>query len=130
MRIPAKSDYALRAVVAIARQPIPATCKAEALARSPKAIPFEYLQNILRDLRRAGLLRAQRGYEGGFQLEPARGMRSRVSDVLEAVASPLTEPYRDRVAVWDALETSTRDLLGSTTVADFVARADVGNPRN
>ena len=68
--------------------------KAEALSDA-EAIPFEYLQNILRDLRRAGLLRAQRGYEGGYRLSrPAAAIS--VSDVLEAVASPLTEPYRGR----------------------------------
>ena len=63
--------------------------------------------------------RAQRGYEGGYRLSrPAAAIS--VSDVLEAVASPLTEPYVWSGSVWDALETSTRDLLGSTTVADLV----------
>lgn len=117
MRIPAKSDYALRALVAIAAAG-DGWVKAEALSDA-EAIPFEYLQNILRDLRRAGLLRAQRGYDGGYRLSrPADAIS--VSDVLEAVASPLTEPYARSGSVWDALETSTRDLLGSTTVADLV----------
>jgi len=40
--------------------------------------------------------------------------------IATAVASPLTEPYARSGSVWDALETSTRDLLGSTTVADLV----------
>jgi Rrf2 family protein len=117
MRIPAKSDYALRALVAIAAAG-DGWVKAESLSDA-EAIPFEYLQNILRDLRRAGLLRAQRGYDGGYRLSrPADAIS--VSDVLEAVASPLTEPYARSGSVWDALETSTRDLLGSTTVADLV----------
>jgi Rrf2 family protein len=119
MRIPAKSDYALRALVAIAGSDS-AFVKAEALSTS-EGIPFEYLQNILRDLRRAGLLRAQRGYDGGYKLaRPAEGIT--VSEVLEAVESPLTEPYDGVGSVWDALENSTRDLLGSMTLADLVVR--------
>jgi Rrf2 family protein len=119
MRIPAKSDYALRALVAIARAG-GEYVKAEALAEA-EGIPFEYLQNILRDLRRAGLLTAQRGYDGGYRLARPAGSIS-VRDVLDAVASPLTEPYARSGSVWDALEASTRELLGSTTVADLVLR--------
>ena len=90
MRIPAKTDYALRAAIALAAAN-GGYVKAGALSREQK-IPFEYLQNILRDLRRAGVLAAQRGYEGGYRLaRPAHGIT--VTDVLEAVGSPLTEPY-------------------------------------
>ena len=120
MRIPAKTDYALRAAVALAAAN-GGYVKAGALSREQK-IPFEYLQNILRDLRRAGVLAAQRGYEGGYRLaRPAQGIT--VSDVLEAVGSPLTEPYTCTPgAVWDSLEDSTRALFGSTTIADLAAR--------
>ena len=46
-----------------------------------------------------------------------------MSDVLEAVGSPLTEPYTCTPgAVWDSLEDSTRALFGSTTIADLAAR--------
>jgi Rrf2 family protein len=119
VRIPAKSDYALRALVAIAAAG-GGFVKAEAIADG-EAIPLEYLQNILGDLRRAGLLTAQRGHDGGYRLARAAEVIT-VSDALSAVASPLTEPYARAGTVWDALETSTRDLLGSTTVADLVAR--------
>jgi Rrf2 family protein len=117
MRIPAKCDYALRALVAIA------PCeddlvRTEMLATS-EGIPFAYLQNILVDLRRAGLLTAQRGYDGGYQLaRPASSIAA--SEVLEAVESPLTEPYEGAAQVWGALDTSTRGLLESTTLADLV----------
>ena len=120
MRIPAKTDYALRAAVALAAAN-GGYVKAGALSREQK-IPFEYLQNILRDLRRAGVLAAQRGYEGGYRLaRPAQGIT--VTDVLEAVGSPLTEPYTCAPGVvWDSLEDSTRALFGSTTIADLAAR--------
>ena len=120
LRIPARTDYALRASVALAAAD-GGYMKAGTLARN-EGIPFEYLQNILRDLRRAGLLVAQRGYDGGYRL--ARGADViTVSEVLEAVRSPLTEPYRcTPTAVWDLLEDSTRELFGSTTIADLAAR--------
>ncbi len=119
MRIPAKSDYALRSMVAIAasgNEFVKAIVLAEA-----EDIPFEYLQNILRDLRRAGLLAAQRGYDGGYRLaRPSRAIT--LSEILDAVESPLTEPYDRSGSIWNALETSTRGVLGSTTLADLVTR--------
>jgi Rrf2 family protein len=118
MRIPARTDYALRSVVALAMRN-GEYVKAGALADT-EGIPLEFLQNILRDLRRAGLLVSQRGYDGGYRLARAATAIS-VSDVLEAVASPLTEPYERSGPLWDELESSTRVLLGSTTIADLAA---------
>jgi Rrf2 family protein len=116
MRIPARTDYALRSVVALAAGGA-AYMKAGDLSIT-EGIPLEFLQNILRDLRRAGLLASQRGYDGGYRLaRPAAAIT--VSDVLEAVGSPLTEPYERVGPVWDELESSTRGLLGSTTIADL-----------
>ena len=119
MRIPARSDYALRAMVAIAGTG-DTYVKAVTLS-DDEAIPLEFLQNILRDLRRAGLLVAQRGYEGGYRLaRPAREIT--VSAVLQAVGSPLTEPYEGAESVWDVLEATASGVLGSTTLADLVDR--------
>jgi Rrf2 family protein len=119
MRIPAKTDYALRAAVALAGAN-GGFVKAGTLSRT-EAIPFEYLQNILRDLRRAGLLAAQRGYDGGYRLaRPAASIT--VSEVLEAVQSPLMEPYTCAPGtLWDSLELSAKELFGSTTIADLAA---------
>jgi Rrf2 family protein len=116
MRIPARTDYAVRSVVALAAAD-GAYVKAGELAAA-EDIPLEYLQNILRDLRRAGLLESQRGYDGGYRLARSATVIT-VSDVLEAVGSPLTEPYEGIGSVWDELETSTRGLLGATTIADL-----------
>jgi Rrf2 family protein len=117
VRIPARTDYALRAAVALAAAN-GGYVKAGALSEA-EGIPFEYLQNILRDLRRAGVLAAHRGYDGRYKLaRPANVIT--VSEVLEAVQSPLTEPYGCAPgAVWDSLERSTRELLRSTTIADL-----------
>jgi Rrf2 family protein len=115
VRIPAKSDDAVRAVVAIARAGDD-YCKAELLAGS-EGIAFEYLQNILRELRQAGILDAKRGYDGGFRLARPAGEIT-VGDVLDAIGSPLTEVPNSRdAAVWTALDASARAVLTATTIA-------------
>ena len=126
VRIPAKSDDAVRAVVAIARSG-DAYCKAEVLAGS-EGIAFEFLQNILRELRQAGILDAKRGYDGGFRLaRPAAAIT--VGDVLDAIASPLTEaPSARKATVWTALDASARAVLSATTIADLVADPAPGAP--
>ncbi|CAA9490238.1 MAG: Predicted transcriptional regulator of sulfate adenylyltransferase, Rrf2 family, partial [uncultured Solirubrobacteraceae bacterium] len=66
VRISAKVDYALRAMAELAAAgggPV----KGERLA-SAQSIPPKFLENILADLRQAGLIRSQRGSEGGYWL--------------------------------------------------------------
>src|SRR5262245_7667564 len=119
VRIPARSDYAMRAMVAITAAD-GEYVKAAALADIER-IPLEFLQNILRDLRRAGLLEAQRGYDGGYRLARAPHEIT-LSAVLSAVGSPLTERYEGSGPLWDELETTANGVLASTTLADLAAR--------
>ncbi len=68
MRISAKADYAVRAVVELAaasdaEKPV----KAERISNA-QGIPLNFLENILGELRHAGLVRSHRGAEGGFRL--------------------------------------------------------------
>ena len=88
MRITAKADYAVRAAVELAAaQPDGAPVKGEHLAKS-QGIPQNFLENILTELRRAGIVRTRRGADGGYQLaRPAREIT--VADVLRAVEGPL-----------------------------------------
>jgi Rrf2 family protein len=127
LRIPAKSDDAVRAVVAIARAGDD-YCKAEILAGS-EGIAFEYLQNILRELRQAGILDAKRGYDGGFRLARAAEAIT-VGEVLDAISSPLTEaPNSRKGTVWTALDASARAVLTATTIADLVSDTAPRAPR-
>ena len=66
MRVSAKVDYALRAVVELAAAP-PGLVKAERLATAQE-IPLKFLENILLELRRAEIVASQRGAEGGYRL--------------------------------------------------------------
>jgi Rrf2 family protein len=133
VRITAKVDYAVRAMTemaAVADGPV----KGDALA-DRQGIPPKFLENILADLRRAGLVRSQRGAEGGYWLaRPAADVT--VADVIRAVEGPLADvhgtppeevSYRGPAAhlqdVWIATRAALRTVLETVTVADVVAGA-------
>ena len=65
MNISAKADYAICAAVALAATDGDAPVKGEALARS-QDIPTKFLENIMGDLRKAGIVSSQRGAVGGY----------------------------------------------------------------
>jgi Rrf2 family protein len=127
VRISAKSDYAIRAAAQLAAAD-GARTKAEDLAVAGD-IPRQFLENILAELRRAGIVRAHRGSDGGYELAlPARDID--LGMVLAAVGSPLAEietrdngwaagaPLDD---VWFALQSVTRTVLERITLADLCA---------
>ena len=76
MRISAKADYAVRAVVELAAATDEKPVKAERIATA-QDIPLNFLENILGELRHAGIVRSHRGAEGGFRLAKPRRPRSR-----------------------------------------------------
>ncbi len=98
-----------------------------------QGIPLAFLQNILMDLRRAEIVEAQRGREGGFRLaRPASEIT--VGDVIRAVSGPLATVRGARPAaveynasaeplkhVWVALRASVRGVLDRVTLADLAA---------
>ncbi len=130
MRITAKADYAVRAAAELAAADRDVPVKGEALARA-QSIPLNFLENILRELRRAGLVHAQRGAEGGYRLalDPAEVT---VADIIRAVEGPLAavqglrpeqlkyEGAAETLAdVWVALRGSIREVLETVTLADI-----------
>jgi Rrf2 family protein len=129
--VTAKADYAVRAVAELASAG-PDFVKADDVARA-QDIPRHFLDNILTDLRRAGLVATQRGAEGGSRL--ARDAREiTIADVMRATEGPLaavrdTRPEQlayDGAAetlprVWVAVRASLRAVLEKVTIADLVA---------
>jgi len=123
--ISAKADYALRALVTLAGSDQPMT--ADALARSQE-LPVNFLENILLQLRRADLVRNQRGPDAGYRLRrPASDITA--ADVMRAVDGPLAEvrglrpeatSYPPGTAalqdLWVALRASIRSVLESVTI--------------
>ena len=123
MKISAKSDYAIRAVAFLAAAD-GARVKADELAVEAN-IPKQFLENILAELRRAGIVRAHRGSDGGYEL--ARASKDiDLATVLAAVGSPLADgndAVRDPSVVddvWLALQSATRGVLERVTLADLV----------
>jgi Rrf2 family protein len=131
MRVSAKTDYALRAAVELAAAK-GGTVKGERLATS-QDIPLRFLENILLQLRHAGIVESRRGAEGGYRLaRPATEVK--LADVIRAIDGPLAgvqgdrpetlgftgvaEPMRE---VWIAVRASLRAVLEHVTLADVVA---------
>lgn len=131
VRITAKVDYAVRAMAEMAASPA-GPVKGEVLA-ARQSIPAKFLENILADLRRAGLVRSQRGSDGGYWLaRPAADVT--VADVIRAVEGPLADVHGtppESVAysgaaghlqdVWIATRAALRTVLEEVTVADVVS---------
>src|SRR3954463_15796226 len=78
MRVSAKADYALRAVIELAVIGGESPVKGERIAQAQE-IPLKFLENILGDLRHAGIVRSQRGGEGGYWLPPHPGAGPRAA---------------------------------------------------
>jgi len=110
MRLSAKADYALRASLelAVAGE---GHVKAEALARA-QAIPLRFLEQILLDLKHAGLVSSQRGAEGGYWLaKPA--VEISLADVIRAVEGPLANVrgVRPEELEYEGPATALRDVF-------------------
>ena len=127
MRVSAKVDYAVRALAELAVAGAGPT-KGEAIA-SAQDIPLKFLENILSDLRRAGIVASQRGSVGGYWLA-VPPERITVADVVRAVEGALAdvrgEPpedvdYRGAAAalrdVWVATRATLRSVLEVVTIA-------------
>ena len=90
MRLSARVDYALRAMSELAAANAPRTV--EQLSEAQR-LPNKYLEAILGELRRTGLLRSQRGPEGGYRLaRPAEAIS--IADVIRADQAALRQDGR------------------------------------
>ncbi len=133
MRVSAKSDYALRALIEMAGSTGVGPISAEELGRR-QDIPHGFLQAILADLRKSGIVVSQRGQSGGWRL--AREAKDvSVADVIRAVDGPLVSVYGLRPEavsynetadvlqhVWIAARHSLRDVFEQVSIADLQSR--------
>ena len=140
MRISAKADYAVRAAIELAAVPDDNAVPVERIATS-QGIPLSFLANILSELRVAGLVRSQRGPEGGYRL--AKDPREvTIADIIRAVEGPLATvrgvkpeeaeypaPAGHLPRVWIAVRKNLRNVVEHVTVAD-VANADLPDSIN
>ncbi|MGW6863690.1 RrF2 family transcriptional regulator [Streptomyces sp. NPDC054904] len=132
MRISARADYAVRAALQLAASQDDGPVKAEAIADA-QDIPHKFLEGILNDMRRGGLVLSQRGGNGGYRLaKPARAIS--IADVIRVVDGPLvsvrgvrppdlsyTGPAQALLPLWIALRANVREILDGVSLADVAS---------
>jgi Rrf2 family protein len=132
MHVTAKADYAIRAVVELADSSQTSPRKVDDVARA-QDIPVSFLENILTQLRSSGIVRSQRGPEGGYWLAQPPDQLN-LARVIRAVEGPLvgvrgqrpeeieyTGSAESLQQVWIALRANLRKVLEHVTVADVAA---------
>jgi Rrf2 family protein len=137
MRFSQRTEYALRALVELGRRdagsaPVPS----REIARL-QHIPERFCEQVLADLRRAGLIESQRGAAGGVRLarDPATLTVSEVVEVIEGpvVTQACLDPFDDDARsqahsaiqeLWLDVQITIRDRLASVTLTDLVARQE------
>lgn len=140
MRITAKVDYAVRAAIELARAEGPASSASRSRRTSPtkgadlaaaQDIPLKFLEAILTDLKRAGLVASRRGSDGGYWLARPPDEIT-VADLIRAVEGPLADvrgaraealDYPANLAalqrMWVAVRANLRQVLEHTSIADL-----------
>jgi Rrf2 family protein len=132
MRMSAKAEYAVKAMVQLASVGEGVLVKTDDLARA-QDIPPQFLVDILSDLRTDRLVRSHRGRDGGYELGRPAAQIS-VADVLRCIDGPLASvrdialgdlqyagPTTALTDVWRALRASMRAVLEETSLADVAA---------
>ncbi len=128
MHISAKVDYAVRALVTLSTsgaKPVSGARLAQV-----QALPVKFLDGILAELRRSGLVASQRGADGGYRLARPASKIS-LAEVFRAIDGPLAEVRGERPEhtsyegaathlqdVWIAVRASLRSVLETTTLED------------
>jgi len=131
VQISARGDYAVRAALSLATA-YPSLISTQAMA-AEQGMPRKFLEAVLADLRRAGLVRAQRGAEGGYTLaRPPREVT--VGAILRAVDGPLAgvrgvRPEETSYAgvaenlprLWVAVRAAVRQVVDEVTLAEVIS---------
>jgi Rrf2 family protein len=134
VHISARTEYGLRAMLALAAEPDGAPLTGESLA-DREGLPAKFLESIMADVRRAGLVVSRRGPGGGYRLaRPATSVT--VADVMRALDGPLADvrglrpesvsydgPAEHLPEVWVAARASLRSVLDHVSIADVVTGA-------
>ena len=136
MQIPMKVDYGVRALVDLAQYANEGPVRANEIARRT-AIPEPYLAQVLHALGRHGMIRSQRGPQGGHVLD-MDASEINLSMVMECLDNSVTlvgclsnastcvhSPACAQQEVWRTVEEAVRQILDSTSIGDLVKRTNV-----
>jgi Rrf2 family protein len=130
LQIPRRVDYGLRAIIYLAGQD-PEKCCSIAEISTRQAIPKKFLEKIIQDLMRTGLIRSKRGSCGGYAL--ARSPKEiTFRAVIEALEGPLAVnaclgedaccdqlAHCAMVSVWSEIQRKVTEVFTQTTLADL-----------
>jgi len=128
MQIPRRVDYGLRAVIYLSGQEPDKCCSIGEIAKE-QGMPRKFLEKIIQDLVRGGLIKSKRGATGGYQLARAPEAIS-FCDVIEAIEGPITVnacmdhalgcdqiPRCTMIGVWSEVQDKITEVLSRTTIA-------------
>ena len=137
MQIPRRVDYGLRAVIYLADQDPEKCCSITEIAKR-QGMPRKFLEKIIQDLTRGGLIKSKRGSCGGYALARTADAIS-FFDVIQAIEGPLAVnacldehlgcdqlPRCTMQGVWSDVQRKRTAVLTLTTIAD-VTRAPCGD---
>ena len=130
MQVSRKVDYALRAAIYLATQEPQKSCSPTGEIAENQMIPKKFLEKIIQDLTRSGLVKSKRGPDGGYSLaRPPREIS--FQDVIQAVEGPIALnvcldsklscdllPRCAMSGIWHEVQRKVVDVLARTTLAD------------
>jgi len=130
MQIPRRVDYGLRAVIYLSVQDPEKCCSITEIAKQ-QGVPKKFLEKIIQDLMRCGLIKSKRGAYGGYTLARSPGEIS-FYDVIEAIEGPIAVnacmdphmtceqlPRCSMVSVWSEVQRKVTEVFTNTTIADL-----------
>jgi Rrf2 family protein len=133
MQIPRRVDYGLRAVIYLSTKEPEKCCSIAEIAREQR-VPKKFLEKIIQDLVRGGLINSRRGSCGGYSLARAADAIS-IYDVIAAIEGPIAvnvcmESHSDcdqlprctMVSVWSEVQKKVTEVFTRTTLADLRPR--------
>jgi Rrf2 family protein len=128
MQIPRRVDYGLRAVIYLSDQE-PGKCSSIAEISKHQGVPKKFLEKIIQDLVRGGLIQSKRGSAGGYMMARSAETIS-FCDVIEALEGPISVnacldhalgcdqmPRCTMIGVWSEVQRSVTEVLSRTTIA-------------
>jgi len=130
MQIPRRVDYGLRAVIYLSGQDPEKCCSITEIAKQ-QGVPRKFLEKIIQDLIRKGLIKSRRGSCGGYMLARSPDAIS-FYDVIEAIEGPVAVnacldqhlgcdqlPRCTMVGVWSEVQRRVIEVFTSTKIADL-----------
>jgi Rrf2 family protein len=133
VKISAKVDYALQAVIEIAIATKKDSLISAEEISSRRDIPEKFLEGILTLLRKSGIISSYRGPSGGFELAK-KPQDIVVADIIRIIDGPLAAvrgfapeeidyagPVKHVADVWIATRASLRNVLENISIADIIS---------